>query len=140
MLVVAHFSDRALNRKVFVWPFLLLSGVALFCSYASSGSNFWLAYVSLIVAGGAMYAPYGPFFAIVPEMLPKTVAGEVMALINTFGAMGGFVGTWLVGWFQALTGNSRAGFLIMSMSLLVSGVIILCLRTQKPAGTIRATT
>ncbi len=133
MLLVAHFSDRALNRKNFVWPFLLLSGVALFCSYVTAGSNFWLAYVSLVVAGGAMYAPYGPFFAIVPEMLPKTVAGEVMALINTFGAMGGFVGTWLVGWLQALTGNSRAGFLTMSMSLLVSAGIILCLRTRKMA-------
>ena len=132
MLVVAHFSDRALNRKVFVWPFLLLSGVALFCSYMTAGSNFWLAYVSLIVAGGAMYAPYGPFFAIVPEILPKTVAGEVMALINTCGAFGGFIGTWLIGWLQALTGNSRAGFFTMSMSLLVSAGIILCLRTVKP--------
>jgi sugar phosphate permease len=132
MLLVAHFSDRALHRKIFVWPFLLLSGVALFSSYATSGNHFWLAYVSLIVAGGAMYAPYGPFFAIVPEMLPKTVAGEVMALINTFGAMGGFAGTWLVGWLQALTGNARAGFLTMSLSLLVSAGIILCLRTNKP--------
>lgn len=132
MLVVAHFSDRALNRKVFVWPFLLLSGVALFCSYMTAGSNFWLAYVSLIVAGGAMYAPYGPFFAIVPEILPKTVAGEVMALINTCGAFGGFIGTWLIGWLQAITGNSRAGFFTMSMSLLVSAGIILCLRTVKP--------
>jgi sugar phosphate permease len=132
MLLVAHFSDRALNRKIFVWPFLLLSGVALFSSYATSGNHFWLAYLSLIVAGGAMYAPYGPFFAIVPEMLPKTVAGEVMALINTFGAIGGFAGTWLVGWLQALTGNARAGFLTMSMSLLVSAGIILCLRTNKP--------
>jgi sugar phosphate permease len=135
MLVVAHFSDRALNRKVFVWPFLLLSGVALFCSYMTAGSNFWLAYVSLIVAGGAMYAPYGPFFAIVPEILPKTVAGEVMALINTCGAFGGFIGTWLIGWLQALTGNSRAGFFTMSMSLLVSAGIILCLRTVKPVST-----
>jgi sugar phosphate permease len=135
MLVVAHFSDRALNRKVFVWPFLLLSGVALFCSYMTAGNNFWLAYVSLIVAGGAMYAPYGPFFAIVPEILPKTVAGEVMALINTCGAFGGFLGTWLVGWLQALTGNSRAGFFTMSMSLLVSAGIILCLRTVKPVST-----
>ncbi len=132
MLLVAHFSDRALNRKIFIWPFLLLSGVALFSSCATSGNHFWLAYVSLIVAGGAMYAPYGPFFAIVPEMLPKTVAGEVMALINTFGAIGGFVGTWLVGWLQALTGNARAGFLTMSMSLLVSAGIIRCLRTNKP--------
>lgn len=135
MLVVAHFSDRALNRKVFVWPFLLLSGVALFCSYMTAGNNFWLAYVSLIVAGGAMYAPYGPFFAIVPEILPKTVAGEVMALINTCGAFGGFLGTWLVGWLQALTGNSRAGFFTMSMSLLVSAGIIFCLRTAKPVST-----
>jgi sugar phosphate permease len=132
MLAVAHFSDRALNRKAFVWPFLLLSGVALFCSYATAGHNFWLGYVSLIVAGGTMYAPYGPFFAIVPEMLPNNVAGEVMALINTFGALGGFAGTWLVGWLQALTGNSRAGFFVMSMSLMVAGGIILCLRTNKP--------
>jgi nitrate/nitrite transporter NarK len=133
MLLVAHFSDRRLHRKIFVWPFLLLSGVALFCSYATAGTHFWLSYVSLIVAGGAMYAPYGPFFAIVPEMLPKSVAGEVMALINTFGALGGFVGSWLVGWLQALTGNSRAGFLAMSMSLLIAAGIILTLRTARPA-------
>ena len=29
-LTVAYFSDRALHRKVFVWPLLLFSGVALF--------------------------------------------------------------------------------------------------------------
>jgi MFS-type transporter involved in bile tolerance (Atg22 family) len=76
-----------------------------------------------------MYAPYGPFFAIIPEMLPSTVTGEVFALINTCGALGGFAGTWLVGWLQALTGNSRAGFLSMSIALLTAGVLTLCLRT-----------
>jgi MFS-type transporter involved in bile tolerance (Atg22 family) len=80
-----------------------------------------------------MYAPYGPFFAIVPEMLPRNVAGEVMALINSFGALGGFAGAWLVGLFQALTGNARAGYLVMSMSLLLAGGITFCLRTAKPA-------
>ena len=134
MLVVAYFSDRVLNRKVFVWPFLLLSGVAFFCSYATAGSHFWLAYAALIVAGGAMYAPFGPFFAIVPEMLPKNVAGEVMALVNSCGALGGFAGTWLVGFLQALTGNSRAGYLVMSISLMLAGAIILRLKNAKPAG------
>ena len=133
MLVVAYFSDRALNRKIFVWPFLLISGVALFCSYATAGDHFWLAYGALIVAGGTMYAPYGPFFAIVPEMLPKNVAGEVMALINSFGALGGFAGTWLVGLLQALTGNSRAGYLVMSLSLMLAGGIIFRLCAAKPA-------
>ena len=132
MVVAAHYSDRSLNRKIFVWPPLLLSGAALFCSYVTAGSHFWLAYAALIVAGGTMYAPYGPFFAIVPEMLPKTVAGEVMALINSFGALGGFAGTWLVGFLQALTGNSRAGYFVMSMSLMLAGGIIFRLRTPKP--------
>ncbi|HZP06691.1 MAG TPA: MFS transporter [Terracidiphilus sp.] len=135
MITVAYFSDRALNRKIFVWPFLMLSGIALFGSYAASGYSFWLAYVSLIVAGGAMYAPYGPFFAIVPEMLPSTVAGEVMALINTCGALGGFAGTWIVGALQALTGSARAGFLSMSIALMAAGAITLLLRppASRPA-------
>ncbi len=78
-----------------------------------------------------MYAPYGPFFAIVPEMLPNTVAGEVMALINTFGALGAFAGSWLVGAMQALTGNSRAGYFSMAVALILAGAITLCLRTPK---------
>jgi sugar phosphate permease len=128
MLLVAHFSDRPMSRKHFVWPFLAVAGVALFGSYLFADRNFWLAYVFLILAGGAMYAPYGPFFAIVPEMLPRNVAGEVMALINSCGALGSFVGSWLVGLLLAVTGSSRAGFLFMSVSLIFASATILCLR------------
>ena len=138
MLGVAHFSDRALNRKRYVGPFLLLSGVALFASYATAEHSFWLAYGFLIVAGGAMYAPYGPFFSIMPEMLPSNVVGEVFALINSFGALGGFAGTWLVGLLQAVTANSRAGFLFMSMSLMLAGGLIFRLRSAKAALTPKA--
>jgi sugar phosphate permease len=138
MLVVAHFSDRALNRKVFVWPFLMLSGVALFCSFATARDNFWISYLALIVAGGAMYAPYGPFFSIMPEMLPQNVVGEVIALVNSFGALGGFAGTWAIGWLQAITGNARAGFLTMSVMLLLSGIITYSLPDSRRRETVRA--
>jgi sugar phosphate permease len=131
MLVVATFSDRVQNRKLFIWPFLMLSGVALFCSFATAGHSFWLAYFCLIIAGGAMYAPYGPFFAIMPEMLPANVAGEVVALVNSCGALGGFAGTWMVGAMQALTGSARAGYFSMAVALMLSGVITLTLRTHR---------
>ncbi len=72
--------------------------------------------------------PTGRFFAIVPEMLPKNVAGQVMALVNSCGAFGGFAGTYLVGLFQAWTGSAQAGFLLMSLSLVVSGIIIAGMR------------
>jgi sugar phosphate permease len=129
MVLVAYSSDRTLSRKNFIWPCLMLSGVALFSSYLSASHSFWIAYLFLILAGGLMYAPYGPFFSIIPEMLPKNVAGEVMALVNSCGALGGFAGTWLVGLLQAVTGNSQAGFLLMSMSLLLAGGIMGMLRT-----------
>jgi sugar phosphate permease len=128
MLLVSYFSDRSFRRKRFVWPFLVISGVALLGSYFTASHEFWWAYAFLIVAGGTMYAPYGPFFAIIPEMMPSNVAGEVTALINSCGALGGFVGSWFVGLLEAYTGNSRAGFLLMSVSLMISGVIILSLR------------
>lgn len=128
MVAVAQLSDKSLQRKRFIWPFLILSGVALFGSFLCADHNFWAAYMFLIVAGGTMYASYGPFFAMISEMLPANVVGEVMALINSFGALGGFVGAWLVGVLQAKTGNSRAGFLFMSASLLLAGVCVLILR------------
>ncbi len=128
MLAVAHFSDRSLNRRGYVGPFLVIAGLALFVSYLAAGRDFWVAYGFLIVAGGAMYAPYGPFFSIIPEMLPGNVAGQVLALVNSCGALGGFVGAWLIGWLQALTGNSRAGFMTMSISLMLAGGLIFCLR------------
>jgi sugar phosphate permease len=133
MLIVATFSDRVLRRTRFVWPFLILSGVALFLSFATAGQSFWMSYFWLVVAGGTMYAPYGPFFAIMPEMLPKNVAGEVIALVNSCGALGGFAGSWLVGWLQAVTGSARDGYLAMSILLIVSGVMIFFLRVPKSA-------
>ncbi|HEY0263143.1 MAG TPA: MFS transporter [Granulicella sp.] len=128
MLVASYYSDRSAKRSLFVWPFLVLAGVALFGSYLSAGASFWIAYGFLILAGAAMYAPYGPFFAIIPEMLPGNVAGEVTALVNSLGALGSFVGSWLVGYLQGYTGNSRAGYLLMSVALILSGILILLLR------------
>ncbi len=78
-----------------------------------------------------MYAPTGVFFANITKMLPRNVAGKVIAHVNSFGALGGFAGTWLVGWLQALTGNARAGYLSMSMALIVAGAITLCLPSTR---------
>jgi sugar phosphate permease len=128
MLLVAHYSDRSFRRKRFIWPFLMTAGAALFGSYLTIGHSFWWAYAFLVIAGSMMYAPYGPFFAIMPEMMPKNVAGEITALINSCGAFGGFIGTWFVGLLEAYTGNARAGFLLMSSSLIIAGIIILSLR------------
>ena len=123
MALVAHISDKTQRRAGLVWPFLLVGGLALLGSFLLADLSFPLAFTCLVIGGGCMYAPYGPFFAIIPERLPRNVTAEVLALINSAGALGGFVGSYFVGLLQALTGNSRAGFLLMSLSLLIAAVL-----------------
>ena len=75
-----------------------------------------------------MYAPYGPFFALIPELLPRNVAGAAIALINSFGALGSFVGAYVVGWLNAATGSPDTSYLLMAGALLVSAILTLLVR------------
>ena len=127
MLVVSHISDRTLRREQIVWPFLLVSGFAMMGSFLAADRSFAVAFCCLVIAGSCMYAPYGPFFAIVPERVPRNVTAEVLAVINSSGALGGFAGSYLVGVLQAVTGSSRLGFLLMSLSLICSSLLLLLL-------------
>jgi sugar phosphate permease len=117
MIVVSRLSDKTLERRRFVWTLLLLSAFALFGSFLFAQKSFLLAFLCLILGGGFMYAPYGPFFALVPEQVPQNVVAEVLAFINSCGALGGFFGSYFVGWLQSATGNSKAGYLLMSLCL-----------------------
>jgi MFS family permease len=84
-----------------------------------------------VIAGACMYAPYGPFFAIVPEILPANVAGGAMALINSMGALGSFGGSYLVGYLNGATGSPGASYLLMSGALLLS--VVLTLHSSLPS-------
>ena len=123
MLSASYFSDKTLNRKIFVWPFLLIGAVAFYGSYLVGTSNFWLSFTLLVIAGGAMYAPYGPFFAIITEILPSNVSGGAIALINSFGALGSFLGAYLVGYLNGATGSFDASYIFMSGSLFLAALI-----------------
>jgi nitrate/nitrite transporter NarK len=70
----------------------------------------------------------------VPERVPRNVAAEVIAFINSCGALGGFFGSYFVGWLRAATGAPRAGYLLMSLFLACSAMLLLFLfEPQQPA-------
>ncbi|WP_322043436.1 MFS transporter [Paraburkholderia sp. J67] len=131
MLGASWASDKLNNRRAFVWPFLLIGAMAFAGSYALGTTHFWTSYALLVVAGAAMYAPYGPFFAIVPELLPKNVSGGAMALINSMGALGSFVGSYVVGYLNGATGTPAASYAFMSAALLVSVGLTLAVKPRR---------
>jgi sugar phosphate permease len=70
-----------------------------------------------------MYASYGPFFAMITETLPQNVAGGAIALINSFGALGSFIGSYVVGYLSGSTGGFGASYLFMAASLLLAALL-----------------
>ena len=133
MLANSYVSDRVrLRRRLFVWPFLLLGTIAFYLSYrvGTGGGHFVQSFVLLVIAGGVMYAPYGPYFALIPEFMPQNVSGAAMGAINAFGALGGFAGAYIVG---ALGGGTKSGaaFLFMSGSLLAAGLLMFLVRRPR---------
>lgn len=132
MLTASYFSDKTLNRKLFIWPFLLVGSLAFYGSYLLGTSSYWLSFVLLVIAGGAMYAPYGPFFAVITEVLPRNVSAGAIALINSMGALGSFVGAYIVGYLNGTTGGFGASYIFMAGSLLASAILtIIALRKKK---------
>ncbi|MGA3682800.1 MFS transporter [Pseudomonas graminis] len=133
MVGVSWVSDKSGQRKLFVWPLLVLGGLAFLGSYLLGSTHFWLSFSLLIIAAAAMYAPYGPFFALIPELLPANVFGGAIGLINACGALGAFLGSWLVGYLIGLTGNPGAAYIFMTAGMLTAALIMKTVNTGKPA-------
>jgi len=125
---IATWSDLSRRRMALVWPCLALAAAAFYGSYLLGSAHFWASFVLLTIAGAMMYAPYGPYFAFLAERLPRNVAGGAIALINSMGALGSFVGAYGVGRLNAITGSPGASYVMMAAALIVSAVITSLLR------------
>ena len=120
---VATWSDFSGKRMSLVWPCFLLAALAFYGSYLLGSTHFWPSFVLLTIAGAMMYAPYGPYFAYLSEVLPANVAGGAIAMINSMGALGSFVGAYGVGMLNGYTGSSGMSFLMMAAALIVSAFL-----------------
>lgn len=135
MLTVSWLSDKFQNRKLFILPLLLIAAIAFFGSWMVGNQAFWLSYLLLVIAAACMYAPYGPFFALIPELLPRNVSGVSMGLINSFGALGAFLGAWLVGYLNGITGGPGVSYTFMAIALLSSVVLMYNVRANPQPAT-----
>lgn len=131
MLVVSYWSDRLLNRKSFIWPAMIIGGLAFAVAAFFGANHFWWAFAALLFAGASVYTPCGPLWAFIAEMVPRNVVGESMALVNSAGAVGGFVGSYAVGFLVGHYHRNGPSFLFMAGSLVLAGLITLTVRSKR---------
>jgi ACS family tartrate transporter-like MFS transporter len=75
----------------------------------------------------------GVFWAIPPMVLGGTAAAAGIALINSIGNLGGFVGPTVMGWLRGASGNYSSGLLVLAAALVIEAVLVLSLRLPKRA-------
>ncbi|CAB3807006.1 MFS transporter [Paraburkholderia fynbosensis] len=130
MLPTAWLSDRLQNRKIFITTSLSLASATFFGLWLLGSSHFWSSFLLLTIAGVSMYVPGGPYFALIPEILPKNVIGGAVALINSLSALGAFCGSYLVGLLTGPTGSPHTSYLLMGVSLFIAVLFAAAIRQR----------
>jgi len=87
--------------------------------------------VALMMALVGLKSAMGPFWALSTTFLSGTAAAGEIALINSVGNLGGFVGPTLVGAVNDRTGSIKMSLWILGGALLLMGVLILSIRRSR---------
>jgi len=121
MVLVGLHSDRTGERRWHTAIPAFAGAAALgFAAYSSSVS-ISVILISVTVLG--VFSMMGPFWSMPTRMLTGTAAAAGIAVINSIGNLGGFVGPYVIGLVRNSTGQFRGGLLLVAGALAVSGAI-----------------
>src|SRR5262249_53322664 len=125
LILVSRHSDRKLERPYHVAAAAIAAGLALLL-LGTTRSPFNTVALSCLLGFG-LYGIWGPFWALPSEFLTGSSAAAGMALINSVGNLGGFVGPSGVGWITERTGSLYGGLAFAGVCLFVSATLALLL-------------
>jgi ACS family tartrate transporter-like MFS transporter len=126
MLLVGYHSDKTGERRWHV-------AITAFSAAFGFGLSAWLqnpyfAMIALMMALIGLKSAMAPFWALSTTFLSGTAAAGGIALINSVGNLGGFVGPTLVGVVYDKTNSMTISLWILGGALLLMGILILFIR------------
>jgi MFS transporter, ACS family, tartrate transporter len=126
MLWVGASSDRSGERflHVAIPSFIGAAGFAASAYLLSPVPGM----IALSIAAMGDLCTRGPFWALPSRFLSGGALAAGIALINTMGSLGGFVGPTMVGYVREKTGGFAGGLLFLAALLVAAGVGTLMLR------------
>jgi MFS transporter, ACS family, tartrate transporter len=128
MVKVGQSSDRRGERRLHVALPAFAGAAGLIFSAFAHSPPLTLATLSLAAAG--IWGAMGPFWSMPVEYLGGTAAAAGIALINSVGNLGGFVGPYAVGMIREASHGFAGGLAAMALMLVAAG----CLALTIPRG------
>jgi len=126
MVVVGRHSDRTGERRWHVLVPALVSATGLALSTASTGITWTVVTLSIAMLGLA--SMFGPFWALATSTMGGEGAAASIALINSVGNTGGFVGPYLLGAINDATHSFAIGLLAIAAILAGGAMLVLLVR------------
>lgn len=121
LLIWARRVDRSGKRILNLTIACLIGALALF--FSTLFDSLPAALLGITVALVATITARTIFFTIPGRFLSGRAAAGGLALINSIGAFGGFVGPYLVGFLKDKTGSFTAGMIGMAIVLVIATVL-----------------
>lgn len=126
MVIIGWHSDRHGERRWHVALAMTLGAVG--CLVASQAPSLPLALLGFSLAAIGVWGVMGPFWALSTSFLSGAAAAGGIALINSLGNTGGFLGPSLMGWFRQLTAGYSAGLIAVAIILLAGAGLVISIR------------
>jgi len=120
-------SDRTGERRWHVAGPCLI-GAAGFVLTVLAPPTPAFALATLSIAAFGIWGTLGPYWTMPTAFLRGTAAAGGIALVNSVGNLGGFVGPFVVGWIREATGGFTAGLLTLAAILAIGAAITLSFR------------
>ena len=127
MIAWSRHSDSTRERRWHAALPPLFGGIGLVG--AGLVSNPVAVFLLLILATVGIYCAFGPFWTLPTVFLYGTGAATGIALINSVGNAGGFIGPALVGVLTQATGSMNAGLIAIGCCLFVGGILAAATQT-----------
>ena len=126
MVLMGRRSDRTGERHLYI-ALPAVAGALGFLMITRTGSTELLVTALSLTAFGVV-GWLGPFWALPTAFLREQAAAGGIALINSMGAFGGFVGPYLIGRVKERTGEFTPGLLLLAGFLLAAVVVVVGVR------------
>ncbi|MFC4949669.1 MFS transporter [Pseudonocardia sp. GCM10023141] len=126
MVLNARHSDRTGERRLHVAIPAFVGAVGVAVALFLNSPFLIIAAVTVCACG--VFAAIPVIWQLPSTFLTGVAAAGGIALINSFGNLSGFVGPYVTGWLQDLTGNNKAGMFVVAGFMVLSGVVVLLLR------------
>src|SRR3984893_2867465 len=131
MILWSISSDRRNERRMLFAVACVVATIGLIGAGMFNGT--WLAVGAMAVAAVGLYGSKPAFWPLPSTFLSGTAAAGGIALINSIGNLGGFVGPYAVGWIKDSTGSYEMGLYFLAACALASAIIaFLTLRHTQP--------